>query len=145
MVYMPLFLRPTISDKSVPGCSSCSTLCESSSNPSFPIHDLFSPSDFTFVCPTEILAFNDALPEFARLNTAVVGTSPAPPKPSRATSRHANLTPRDTRNPQPSPLTRSTPTTPGRNSPAPLAASGPICASRSWPTATCKCRASTVS
>ncbi len=31
-------------------------------------------SDFTFVCPTEILAFNDALPDFARLNTTVLGT-----------------------------------------------------------------------
>ncbi|KAH8986754.1 2-cysteine peroxiredoxin [Lactarius hatsudake] len=30
---------------------------------------MFYPLDFTFVCPTEILAFNDALPEFARLNT----------------------------------------------------------------------------
>lgn len=31
--------------------------------------------DFTFVCPTEILAFNDALPKFAALNTAVLGVS----------------------------------------------------------------------
>ena len=31
----------------------------------------YSDSDFTFVCPTEILAFNDALPEFKQLNTAV--------------------------------------------------------------------------
>lgn len=31
-------------------------------------------SDFTFVCPTEILAFNDALAQFKSLNTAVLST-----------------------------------------------------------------------
>ncbi|OJT07227.1 Peroxiredoxin 1 [Trametes pubescens] len=35
----------------------------------------FYPLDFTFVCPTEILAFNDALPQFQALNTAVLGVS----------------------------------------------------------------------
>ncbi|KAL7413284.1 thioredoxin-dependent peroxide reductase [Mrakia frigida] len=35
----------------------------------------FYPMDFTFVCPTEILAFNAALPQFAELNTAVLGVS----------------------------------------------------------------------
>ncbi|KAI0031015.1 thioredoxin-like protein [Vararia minispora EC-137] len=35
----------------------------------------FYPMDFTFVCPTEILAFNAALPEFAKLNAAVLGVS----------------------------------------------------------------------
>ena len=34
----------------------------------------FHLSDFTFVCPTEILAFNDALPQFKALNTQVIGT-----------------------------------------------------------------------
>ncbi|KAG8961073.1 cTPxI [Tulasnella sp. 419] len=34
----------------------------------------FYPMDFTFVCPTEILAFNNALPEFEALNTKVIGT-----------------------------------------------------------------------
>lgn len=29
--------------------------------------------DFTFVCPTEILAFNDALPQFKALNASVLG------------------------------------------------------------------------
>jgi alkyl hydroperoxide reductase subunit AhpC len=29
--------------------------------------------DFTFVCPTEILAFNDALPQFEALNASVLG------------------------------------------------------------------------
>ncbi|KAF8196984.1 2-cysteine peroxiredoxin [Pholiota molesta] len=36
---------------------------------------LFYPMDFTFVCPTEILAFNDALAKFKELNTAVFGVS----------------------------------------------------------------------
>ncbi|KAH8991736.1 2-cysteine peroxiredoxin [Lactarius hatsudake] len=33
---------------------------------------MFYPLDFTFVCPTEILAFNNTLPKFARLNTTVL-------------------------------------------------------------------------
>src|ERR1051326_8022710 len=35
----------------------------------------FYPLDFTFVCPTEILAFQDRLAEFERRNCAVVGCS----------------------------------------------------------------------
>jgi len=35
----------------------------------------FYPMDFTFVCPTEIIAFDRALPEFAKIRTAVVGVS----------------------------------------------------------------------
>ena len=35
----------------------------------------FYPLDFTFVCPTEILAFSDALDEFDSRNTAVVAAS----------------------------------------------------------------------
>ncbi|KAK0188320.1 thioredoxin-like protein [Armillaria mellea] len=35
----------------------------------------FYPMDFTFVCPTEILAFNDALAEFSALDTKVLGVS----------------------------------------------------------------------
>ncbi len=33
------------------------------------------PKDFTFVCPTELHAFQDALPEFEKRNTLVVGAS----------------------------------------------------------------------
>ena len=33
------------------------------------------PKDFTFVCPTEILAFQDALGEFEKRNTVVIGAS----------------------------------------------------------------------
>ncbi len=35
----------------------------------------FWPADFTFVCPTEILAFQDKLAEFEKRNVAVVGCS----------------------------------------------------------------------
>ncbi|KAF9220705.1 peroxiredoxin [Gyrodon lividus] len=35
----------------------------------------FYPMDFTFVCPTEILAFNDALPQFKELGASVLGVS----------------------------------------------------------------------
>ncbi|XLS30619.1 peroxiredoxin [Flavobacteriaceae bacterium M23B6Z8] len=33
------------------------------------------PKDFTFVCPTELHAFQEALPEFEKRNTLVVGAS----------------------------------------------------------------------
>lgn len=35
----------------------------------------FYPLDFTFVCPTEIIAFSDRIKEFKNLNTEVVGVS----------------------------------------------------------------------
>jgi peroxiredoxin 2/4 len=35
----------------------------------------FYPFDFTFVCPTEILAFSNHIEEFERRNTAVIGVS----------------------------------------------------------------------
>jgi len=35
----------------------------------------FYPLDFTFVCPTEIKGFNDALGQFEKLNTVVLGAS----------------------------------------------------------------------
>ncbi|MBD2189013.1 peroxiredoxin [Pseudanabaena mucicola] len=35
----------------------------------------FYPLDFTFVCPTEVIAFSDRYDEFARLNTEVIGIS----------------------------------------------------------------------
>jgi alkyl hydroperoxide reductase subunit AhpC len=35
----------------------------------------FWPLDFTFVCPTEIVAFSDAAPKLAERNTAVLGVS----------------------------------------------------------------------
>ena len=35
----------------------------------------FYPLDFTFVCPTEIIAFQDKISEFEKRNTAVIGCS----------------------------------------------------------------------
>ena len=35
----------------------------------------FYPLDFTFVCPTEIIAFSDRFPEFEALNAAVIACS----------------------------------------------------------------------
>ncbi|MEW6251804.1 MAG: peroxiredoxin [Planctomycetota bacterium] len=35
----------------------------------------FWPLDFTFVCPTEIVAFSDAVPQFVERNTVVLGAS----------------------------------------------------------------------
>lgn len=35
----------------------------------------FYPLDFTFVCPTELIAFDDSLSEFKSRNTAVIGCS----------------------------------------------------------------------
>ncbi|MBL8021242.1 MAG: peroxiredoxin [Leptospirales bacterium] len=35
----------------------------------------FYPLDFTFVCPTEIIAFSDAEPEFKKRNAQVLGVS----------------------------------------------------------------------
>jgi len=35
----------------------------------------FYPLDFTFVCPTEIIAFSEAMEQFKSLNTEVVGVS----------------------------------------------------------------------
>ncbi|XBC39897.1 MAG: redoxin domain-containing protein [Buchnera aphidicola (Chaetogeoica yunlongensis)] len=35
----------------------------------------FWPMDFTFVCPSEIIAFNQALPEFNQRNVKLVGVS----------------------------------------------------------------------
>jgi peroxiredoxin (alkyl hydroperoxide reductase subunit C) len=35
----------------------------------------FYPLDFTFVCPTEIIAFSDRVKDFAKLNVQVIGVS----------------------------------------------------------------------
>ncbi len=35
----------------------------------------FYPADFTFVCPTEIIAFQDKIAEFEKRNVAIVGAS----------------------------------------------------------------------
>lgn len=37
--------------------------------------NFFLTTDFTFVCPTEIIAFSDRVEEFRKLNTEVIGIS----------------------------------------------------------------------
>lgn len=39
------------------------------------VYLFFYPFDFTFVCPTEIIAFSEATERFAKLNTQVLGCS----------------------------------------------------------------------
>lgn len=39
------------------------------------VYLFFYPLDFTFVCPTEIIAFSDAVDRFEKLNTQVLGCS----------------------------------------------------------------------
>lgn len=36
---------------------------------------LFYPFDFTYVCPTELIAFSDSLPQFKEINAEVIGIS----------------------------------------------------------------------
>jgi peroxiredoxin (alkyl hydroperoxide reductase subunit C) len=36
---------------------------------------LFYPFDFTYVCPTELVAFSDAIKQFREINTEVIGVS----------------------------------------------------------------------
>ena len=36
---------------------------------------LFYPFDFTYVCPTELVAFSDAMPKFREINAEVLGIS----------------------------------------------------------------------
>ena len=36
---------------------------------------LFYPFDFTYVCPTELIAFSEALPQFHEINADVIGVS----------------------------------------------------------------------
>ena len=36
---------------------------------------LFYPFDFTYVCPTELIAFSDAMPQFKELDVNVLGIS----------------------------------------------------------------------
>ena len=36
---------------------------------------LFYPFDFTYVCPTELIAFSESMPDFRELNAEVLGVS----------------------------------------------------------------------
>ncbi|MFO7675380.1 MAG: peroxiredoxin [bacterium] len=66
-----------------PGFTASAVLADNSFNEEFSLAALrgkyvvlfFYPLDFTFVCPTEILAFDAALEEFRRRDAEVVGVS----------------------------------------------------------------------
>ena len=36
---------------------------------------IFYPFDFTYVCPTELIAFSESIQEFKNLNTSILGVS----------------------------------------------------------------------
>jgi peroxiredoxin (alkyl hydroperoxide reductase subunit C) len=73
----------TLVTKQAPDFTANAVLADNSIDESFTLSALrgkyvvlfFYPLDFTFVCPTEILAFDDALEEFKKRNAAIVGVS----------------------------------------------------------------------
>lgn len=72
------FLLPNVCSLSSPNCNFGLNACVRARRVYLLISRVFNLNlfrDFTFVCPTEILAFNDALAAFKELNTAVVGVS----------------------------------------------------------------------
>ncbi|MEX1312435.1 MAG: peroxiredoxin [Candidatus Sulfomarinibacteraceae bacterium] len=73
----------TLVTKPAPDFTANAVLADNSIDESFSLSSLrgkyvvlfFYPLDFTFVCPTEILAFDDKLEEFHKRNAEVVGVS----------------------------------------------------------------------
>jgi peroxiredoxin (alkyl hydroperoxide reductase subunit C) len=73
----------TLVTKQAPDFTANAVLADNSIDESFTLSALrgkyvvlfFYPLDFTFVCPTEILAFDDALEEFKKRNAEIVGVS----------------------------------------------------------------------
>ena len=65
-------------------------ICSESLNQEYTIL-IFYPFDFTYVCPTELLAFSDNIDKFKKLNVQIIGIS--------TDSQHTHLawtkTPRD--------------------------------------------------
>lgn len=65
-------------------------ICSESLNQEYTIL-IFYPFDFTYVCPTELLAFSDNIDKFKKLNVQIIGIS--------TDSHHTHLawtkTPRD--------------------------------------------------
>ena len=69
---------------------------------------LFYPEDFTHVCPTEILAFDEALGEFGKRQTTVVGISIDPAERHLVTlQREQQAAAMTGRRPVPEPATRA--------------------------------------
>ncbi len=75
-------MKPLVTNEA-PDFTAIAVMGDNSFNESFKLSDLrgkyvllyFYPLDFTFVCPSEILAFNRALEEFRSRNCEVVGVS----------------------------------------------------------------------
>jgi peroxiredoxin (alkyl hydroperoxide reductase subunit C) len=73
----------TLVTKPAPDFTANAVLADNSINESFTLSSLrgryvilfFYPLDFTFVCPTEILAFDEALDDFTKRDAEVVGVS----------------------------------------------------------------------
>lgn len=66
-----------------PDFTATAVMADSSMKPDFKLSDyrgqyvilFFYPMDFTFVCPSEILAFDKALDQFTKKNCAIIGVS----------------------------------------------------------------------
>jgi peroxiredoxin (alkyl hydroperoxide reductase subunit C) len=75
-------MNPLVTNEA-PDFKAIAVMPDNSFNESFILSDLrgqyvvlfFYPLDFTFVCPSEILAFNEALAQFKERNCQVVGVS----------------------------------------------------------------------
>jgi len=73
----------TLVTKAAPDFTATAVMPDNSFNEEFslaahrgkPVVLFFYPLDFTFVCPSEILAFNRALPEFEKRGCQVIGVS----------------------------------------------------------------------
>lgn len=69
--------------KQAPGFTATAVMPDNSMKPDFKLSDyrgkyvilFFYPLDFTFVCPSEILAFDKALPAFKAKNCEIIGVS----------------------------------------------------------------------
>ena len=69
VIWLPAHLRPPACI-CMPLCSNLTLTCCYSPKGKYVVL-FFYPLDFTFVCPTEITAFSDQHPEFAKINTEV--------------------------------------------------------------------------
>ncbi len=75
-------MKPLVTNEA-PDFTATAVMPDNTFNEEFKLSDLrgkyvvlyFYPLDFTFVCPSEILAFNKALDEFKKRNCEVVGIS----------------------------------------------------------------------
>jgi len=73
----------TLVTKQAPDFTAQAVMADNTINENFSLSDykgqyvvlFFYPLDFTFVCPSEIIAFNKKLADFKKRNTAVIGVS----------------------------------------------------------------------